>query len=359
MYQFTRTTTWLLSLMFALSWLTACSTPDQDSDAAQHSVSQISGELTYQPRIALPPQAVARIRLMEADTGLPLVALEIPLRGKQVPVPFQFDVDTALIVDEQEYVVIGSILIGERTAWSTPVIAVEPGHGDIDLGTLNLAQSDRAPDTGEDPGADDNHFRATGNEPGWRLDMSGDSISLSLQYGDTVLEGDRPASEKTDGSKHYALELSGRWIQIDIQDALCRDTMTGMPHPYTVALQVDDEHLQGCGGEPSSLLQGVWQVRQIGEDAPVDDSAPTVQFDAHGNVAGNAGCNAYSGRYLLSGEGLSIDELISTLMACADPLMAQERQVLAILEQTYRFDINDAGQLVLHDNTSRTLTAEQ
>ena len=32
--------------------------------------------------------------------------------------------------------------------------------------------------------------------------------------------------------------------------ALCRDTMTGMPHPETVELSMGDETLTGCGGRP-------------------------------------------------------------------------------------------------------------
>ena len=70
------------------------------------------------------------------------------------------------------------------------------------------------------------------------------------------------------------------------------------------------------GAEPPG---GTWRLVSM----PGFDHIPvqvTLRFDsASHSVAGNAGCNSYSGGYSLQGSRLSIDEnLVMTLMACPD-----------------------------------------
>lgn len=51
-----------------------------------------------------------------------------------------------------------------------------------------------------------------------------------------------------------------------------------------------------------------------------------------GRVSGNGGCNHLSGAFTRQGEGLHFDpSMVSTMMACPEPLMAQEQAVHAAL----------------------------
>ncbi|MGX0902552.1 heat shock protein HslJ [Roseovarius sp. MBR-79] len=62
---------------------------------------------------------------------------------------------------------------------------------------------------------------------------------------------------------------------------------------------------------------------------------------------GSTGCNRFIGDFTLTGEGLAFGALGSTLMACSDALMAQERQMLDALENVRRFDLGADGALHL------------
>lgn len=125
--------------------------------------------------------------------------------------------------------------------------------------------------------------------------------------------------------------------------------MSGMPHPYTVILQWDDETLNGCGGEPLSLLTDrEWVIEDLDGQGIVDQSRITLQFFAQdGRVAGTASCNRYHGGFTLTGENLTFQHPASTLMACPEALMHQEQTFFRILAAVTGFDIDATGALVL------------
>ncbi len=75
-----------------------------------------------------------------------------------------------------------------------------------------------------------------------------------------------------------------------------------------------------------------------------------------GTMAGSAGCNRLMGVFTVNGEGLGFEPRVSsTMMACPDPLMAQEQAVSAALAgvSSYRFDakllelLNASGEPLL------------
>jgi heat shock protein HslJ len=53
------------------------------------------------------------------------------------------------------------------------------------------------------------------------------------------------------------------------------------------------------------------------------------------------------GDFTLTGEGMQFGAMGSTMMACPEPLMKQERRMLDALEQVTRFDIAEDGALQL------------
>jgi heat shock protein HslJ/membrane-bound inhibitor of C-type lysozyme len=203
-------------------------------------------------------------------------------------------------------------------------------------------------------------FTARGNEPGWRLDIDGDRMTLILQNGAKRLATTTPAAHRTDTYTRYAGRIDGTDITVAIYERICRDSMTGMPHPNGVELVLGGARLAGCGGEPAALLQGgEWVVEDIAGKGLLDRSRATLNFGTDGRVAGAASCNRYTAQYALTGEGLSISKAAGTMMACAPALMQQEALFLEVLRNVSRFDIEPDGALILHASDRRTIKARR
>lgn len=91
-------------------------------------------------------------------------------------------------------------------------------------------------------------FRATGNEPGWYLE---------LREGKTLLfVGDYGASKKlyreikrtaNNGEIDYVAQNRGEEFKLTVTDQDCQDSMKGNTMPFTVNVQINDRLLRGCG----------------------------------------------------------------------------------------------------------------
>jgi len=204
-------------------------------------------------------------------------------------------------------------------------------------------------------------LRAQGNEPGWSLTLSGDRLDLVTDYGANhqtlallppTREDDRTVYRTSDNSTLVA-----------VSDDICRDNMSGMTYPKTVMVTYDTTSLNGCGGDPATLLsRGEWMVEDVNGGGIVDRSQGTLLFTGTENgeehrVGGRSFCNRYTASYELTGEGLTIGNAAVTRMACAPALMDLEQKFLDILMNTQRFELTETGALVLHTADGRTLTA--
>ena len=71
------------------------------------------------------------------------------------------------------------------------------------------------------------------------------------------------------------------------------------------------------------------------------DTEITATFDsAEGKVTGSAGCNNYFGGYEINKNDLTIIPPIgSTMMACPEPVMEQERGYLGVIEAAESYEI--------------------
>lgn len=194
-------------------------------------------------------------------------------------------------------------------------------------------------------------FRATGNEPGWRLDIADGNMTLVTDLGQTRTVMPAPDPEVTGGTRKYTARDNGRTMTVTIADRVCVDTMTGMPRPNTVAVVLDGKTLNGCGGDPAALLQGEWVVESIGGTPVAKDSKATIAFGPDGRVSGNSSCNRFMAGYTLTGEGLSITPPAGTMMACVpDALITQEGAFLKLLPDIAKFSVEgDALTLSAHD----------
>jgi len=80
------------------------------------------------------------------------------------------------------------------------------------------------------------------------------------------------------------------------------------------------------------------------------DTEVTAFFAEDGNLTGSGGCNDYTATYIVNGRQLAITPPTSTMMACAEDVMAQELQFLQVLASAGGFTV-EADQLYLEDAT--------
>jgi heat shock protein HslJ len=203
-------------------------------------------------------------------------------------------------------------------------------------------------------------FRATGNEPSWRLDIGSSEMSLLTNFGQDRLVAATPTAQVSGGATKYAARTNQGELTATIVNQLCVDSMSGMPHPQSVTVVVGGKTLTGCGGEPASLLRGVeWTVVEIGGAPLVAGSKVTLEFAPDGRVSGRSSCNNLTGVYTLSGEGLAISKVTGTRMMCETALMDQERKFLESLGGVRNFSIADGGALLLNTGDGRTIKARR
>ena len=96
------------------------------------------------------------------------------------------------------------------------------------------------------------------------------------------------------------------------------------------------------GGTDAAAITGAWTVTGYYTGTAVQSvlggATLTANFGPK-EIAGNGGCNTFSGPYEITGDTIKIGDLASTLMACADPeLQTQEQHYLEALglATTYR-----------------------
>lgn len=212
---------------------------------------------------------------------------------------------------------------------------------------------------GNVPAWQDGALRATGNEPGWDLVLRDKKMVLTTAYGARTVEAPLPKARDTGNGWRYQMQADGHAIEIHVEKDVCKDSMTGMPHPMKAEVVLDGEVLEGCAGESSSLLVGDWLVVSI-NSAPVRKGVPvTMQMDADGRLSAHAGCNQLMGKYTLSGEGMGIGRLAATRKLCSQELMAQERLLTEMLESVVSFDIAEDGTLVLSASSGTEIEAHR
>ena len=201
-------------------------------------------------------------------------------------------------------------------------------------------------------------FVARGHEPGWILRIVDSTMTYIGNYGaDTVSAPIASMSTNGDITTYSTAPMFK--LSATVRDQTCADGATGMPHPYSVTVNHDTTTVNGCGGEPSSLLMGeTWTVTEIAGVATID-RRPTMTFMLAGKVGGTTSCNRYSAPYRLVGEGLTFGPAISTKMACQRPVMDQEIKFLQLLARVARFEITADGALRLLGDDGQAIVARR
>lgn len=222
--------------------------------------------------------------------------------------------------------------------------------------TVTLDGSD-LPECRKMPPPAERPYRARGNEPGWHVSLAGQIADVVVDYGALSRNVPRPEARAVPGG--YEFDISSADAHLRIEERMCHDDMSGMPYPDTTQLTLDGRKLNGCGGDPADLLTGgAWRITALGDAELVEPERLSLNFFDGGRVAGSGGCNRMAGGFSLSGEGMNFGPMVSTMMACPEPLMEQERRMLDALEQVIAFDVDADGQLRLLAEDRRTVLIE-
>ncbi len=96
------------------------------------------------------------------------------------------------------------------------------------------------------------------------------------------------------------------------------------------------------GTDANNALAGTeWTISNIPGFTVEQTRKPvTITFaDTTNRVFGNAGCNGFGGQYIVKGNTLKMEKVISTKMACI-PGMETENRVMMVLSNTDHFTIS-------------------
>lgn len=202
-------------------------------------------------------------------------------------------------------------------------------------------------------------FVAIVHEPSWHLSIVDGTMTVRRPGAPpTVIAVGEPAMHE--GDRVWRGSVDDKGLVLRVGGARCRDAMSGMLHPATALLTIGGDTHPGCAGDPVDLLAvGEWLVESLAGEAVAEEPPLTLDFSADRRIAGSGGCNRFGGGFSI-GEGLTIGpDLMSTMMACPEPVMATERRLMDWLPAVQRFDFDDSGRLVLSAADGQTLVARR
>ena len=119
--------------------------------------------------------------------------------------------------------------------------------------------------------------------------------------------------------------------------------------------------LASCASEPeiaetNTIVGTAWRVADIEQRGVLKDAETTLRFETDDRVAGSGGCNRYFGAVSIDGSRVTFGDLGSTMMACPEQVMDQERRFLQALERTRSFAWDlDRDQLYLRNDVGDDL----
>ena len=105
-----------------------------------------------------------------------------------------------------------------------------------------------------------------------------------------------------------------------------------------------------------SPIMGEWRVVELNGAPIIEGSEATLRFDADGRVSGKGSCNRFGASYRVEKDGISFTPTMSTRMACAPDLMAQEALFFSIIQKAARWS-HDGGVLTITTADGSTVRA--
>lgn len=381
---------------------------------------QISGSVTYLARIALPPDAVLLVEARSVE-GRSLAHQVIETPGAQVPLSYTLDIpvstpavltaaiqfgngarwvmDPVTIDPDNQPLDLGeaklhsfsglgmnaAYLCGESRVTaraeadslllnlgvpSYPQIlalaadgaggftAAEGSHSAKFDGKALSLTTDGAAWPGCDPVPPQEVSVWSAKGEGWQAAFAEGQVTLTA--GEVQSTAALPEPLISGPWLHYALNEPGAApLVLSVSETRCTDA-AGLSYPQTTELSTGEQNLPGCGGDPKALLgDAEWKVEAIRGEAITEPSVPTMIFASDLSLFGAGSCNRYTGGYSLTETGLSLSQIASTMMACGEGAMSQERNFFEALSEVTGFGFSDDGALVLKAGETELLRARR
>ena len=334
-----------LLLLFQFS---ACKQQDS-SHMTQQSAAEsavITGTVTYRERIALPPESVIEISLLDVsrqDAKAILIAQRAFNPQSQVPIAFEIDYSPADIDERYTYVISVRISDQGRLMFINDTHAPVLTHGAGNHVDMTLVRAETPPEVSPSLSgmaadkalkgmfrymADAAIFRDCRNNKTYPVSMEGQYIELERTYLNSGIEP----------GKEVMVELKGRLLE--------RAAMEGNSNEVKLIVDKVIKLLPGktCAPEVHAELLGTyWKLLEVGGARVVTPEgmkeAHLILAGADTRAHGNAGCNNFFGQFKADEESLAFSAVGSTMMACPGG-MDTEQAFLQALGATNRYQIS-------------------
>jgi heat shock protein HslJ len=181
----------------------------------------------------------------------------------------------------------------------------------------------------------------------WEELGSGEQSGPVFHLGGTVrhveLEGGLFVIDAADGTRYVPTNLPKDY-QVDglamEAEARRRDDMASIAMVAPLVELVRIRKAPAATPSGAAYLVGTtWRLEDLPGTAVVDSAAPTLEFPAEGQAAGNASCNRFSGPVTVAGDSITFGPLAVTRMACPQAVMSQESAYLEALGKAERFRV--------------------
>lgn len=197
-----------------------------------------------------------------------------------------------------------------------------------------------------------------GHEPEWKITITAQTLALQGLLPQFNREIPTPQVSSSASGYRYETGSGKDSVAVEVRQAICTDSMSGMPYPLQMELTIGKESWHGCGGAPEWFLTaGVWVAEDIASGGIVDRSYISMDFRPDGTLSGQTGCNSYRATWKLTGEGILIDRPVTTRKSCAPSLNDQEDRFLNILSGAMRLHVDETSALVIYDRNNNTIKA--
>ena len=200
------------------------------------------------------------------------------------------------------------------------------------------------------------NYKALGTEPFWSLAIEGKRMMFTLAGEHHVFGASAVSSPSVNGWRHVS-----KTITADVTYAPCSDGMSDRTYKDTVTVMVGKNTYKGCGGgilPPASLERTDWRITSInGAQVPASQGA-LVSF-GDGRMSGTVGCNRLGSGYTYAAGKLDFGPVMSTRMACQEPLTSQEFAFVSLLGASPATSFTNNGSLVLTGKDGAVVVLEQ
>lgn len=197
-------------------------------------------------------------------------------------------------------------------------------------------------------------YKAFGTEPFWSLVIDGKTMRFNQD--EEVFASNVVARPSFNGWRYMSKNMTA-----DVTFAECSDGMSEFTYKDTVSVIVGDKTYTGCGGgivAPQSLEGTAWQFRSIG-GAEILSQRETMLSFKDGRMSGSIGCNGLGADYRYENKALSVGPVMSTRMACADQVGAQESTLMGLLGAAFSTQFPGDGTMVLARKDGSTVVLMQ